>query len=322
MKAPETYRHLQLSCASLPRLLCRSNPALLAPCELNSADFPKSWYPPTATSHFWAANTAKKSASPRSSQSYGVVVTSKNGYDGYSEAVHWTSWRLDFSILQDTDISIISDFGGKTPRVNALRFHIYCICGTVPRSKDAGHGLSVPWHGWKMPSLPGRNVRVGQVWPGGIPKRGVTLEVLYSQPTAINSFLTWAIQENQQPLGEKWWNMVKRCQKIMFKIRAWRNCPHGRLQVHLWSPSPWAPKHWVVASRWRLWYCQWAWAMWDLPQIWQTWRIWQWIKLGSSHLQLAHGMFQRLATTSRSCQSVQSNTPMCFIMFLQRITSP
>jgi hypothetical protein len=52
-------------------------------------------------------------------------------------------------ILQDTNISIISDFGGKTPRVNALRFHIYCICGTVPRSKDAGHGLwsSVPWHG-------------------------------------------------------------------------------------------------------------------------------------------------------------------------------
>ena len=58
VKAPETNRHLQLSSASLPRLLCRSNPALLAPCELNSADFPKSWYPPTATSHFWAANTA------------------------------------------------------------------------------------------------------------------------------------------------------------------------------------------------------------------------------------------------------------------------
>lgn len=55
-----------------------------------------------------------------------------------------------------------------------------------------------------MPSLPGRNFRVGQVWPGGIPKRGVTLEVVYSQPTAINSFLNPAIQENQQPLGEKW----------------------------------------------------------------------------------------------------------------------
>jgi hypothetical protein len=29
----------------------------------------------------------KSSASLRSSQSYGVVVTSKNGYDGYSEVV-------------------------------------------------------------------------------------------------------------------------------------------------------------------------------------------------------------------------------------------
>lgn len=105
------------------------------------------------------------------------------------------------------------------------------------------------------------------------------------------------------------WKMVKNGQKIIFKIRAWRNCPHGRLQVHLWSLCPWAPKNWVVASRWRLWYCQWAWAMWDLPQIWQIWRIWQWIKLVTSNWHMAcFRDWQQLREVANQC----SPTPLYF----------
>ena len=80
--------------------------------------------------------------------------------------VHWTSLKAWlFNLTGRIQISPLSPiFGGKTPRVNALRFHIYCIyVGLCHGLKMLVMGYGHPSHGTdeKMPSLPGRKFPCG-----------------------------------------------------------------------------------------------------------------------------------------------------------------
>ena len=71
-----------------------------------------------------------------------VMMVTQRPFTELVEGLTFQSYR------QDTDISIISDFGGKTPRVNALRFHIYCIyVGLCHGLKMLVRGYGHPSHG-------------------------------------------------------------------------------------------------------------------------------------------------------------------------------